>query len=270
MTDMVRRYCCPACGSSGVEPHWKIPYTQLASPVMVGGARVRSIPLLDPSAPVFEFSRCASCGSIFRDPFSASDKASQAAETRFAKKLIEREEWAGYVANYTRFVAPFLLPQASVLLEACCGAGQMLLVAAEARQWDALVGVDICEPSVAALREEGRRRGLKLRTKVCDLDQAGCLEDQALGLPADFAILAEALEHVEFPKTVLENIWGAMRGKGRLYLTAQSPEGRLPVRPEEPILFSRAAMDGLAEWLKAKVILSTLDAGRWKEVWEKP
>ena len=112
----------------------------------------------------------------------------------------------------------------------------------------------------------------KITAHQKDATVPGGLDDLNLAGRVDFIILSEVFEHLSEPRAAMANLVPLLRSGGRMFFTAQCTEGRLPVRPEEPIYATRGGMEKLlsdvatgltvVEWKEA--------AGRWKIVLERP
>jgi SAM-dependent methyltransferase len=230
---------CPVCKSEDIGLLWQLPQTNLPETAylfygdparrerMRGGAYLKALPTLRTPQTIYRYDICGECGSAFRNPTS-DDQAIYRRDQSKVKSF--RERGIDAFRNRTAEIAKLLPRQASVLVDAACGAGQSLAVLRETHPHLRLVGLEISEPAVAFMKSMG------LESYLADLD----LDDlDAMVAPgtADFIIFSESFEHVRGPIDVLKKLVRMLRPGGRLYYSAQfyGPETQLQLRVAEPI-----------------------------------
>ena len=261
---------CPICASSNVEKLWTIPFSKIAPPVKINGAMTSMAPILDVDSTVYCYSSCGSCQSIFLDPYDgtarAAYKTSRFHATEAAKHDTARLQ--GYQNQYDNWIKPHLpsIPKVR-MLDAGCGAGEYLLCALHDRPtgFAGLMGVELSKHSVETVNSTSPNRVL-LSAQQLDLDEPGSLAHLAA---FDFIVLSEVFEHLEFPRVALANLARVLATGGKMFFTAQCPGGNLPIRPAEPIYTSEVGLHRLMQELGLTVLISKMEAGRWKTVVQK-
>jgi 2-polyprenyl-3-methyl-5-hydroxy-6-metoxy-1,4-benzoquinol methylase len=183
-------------------------------PILSVGEPMRPCPacLSDSSRPAgeansFELCRCASCRTLFTARLPRDGEAKEYEEYYHEENLtvppfVERrlEEIVSTFDDYRKL---------NTWLDVGCGAGA-LMRAAGTRGWE-VVGTEVSESSVTALRKQG------LEVHLGEL--------QALDLPAfDVVSLVEVVEHVPAPRELVADAARLLRPGGALYIT--TPHGR--------------------------------------------
>ncbi len=262
-TGRIVRDRCPVCDSADIGSEWRIPFATIP-PTVVGSGTTTVWASLDPAAEVVEFARCSTCRSVFRSPYPSA-KAGYAQSTYHVDLAGDEGRRKQYASQYARHISPCFQPTYRRFLEAGCGSGQYLFAAADdaGRRWNRLVGVDLSQPSVAFIREKSAG---KIEAHAIDIDLPGALDGIAKPCEFDFIALSEVFEHLDSPRQAMRNLLGVLRSGGRLFFTAQSCDGKLPIRPGEPILASRDGLAMLLQWLGVEVVRYVVESGRFKVV----
>jgi hypothetical protein len=119
-----------------------------------------------------------------------------------------------------------------------------------------VAGVELEEPSVDYINSLGYGQAY-----ARNLDSINALKD--LGR-FDCIVLSEVFEHIEHPRHAFYNMVNALNTSGVLWFTAQATEGKLPIRPEEPIYTSYQGMIQLLSSNGMSTDRILLESGRWK------
>lgn len=269
------RTSCPICLSTDINPLWRVPLSPMKE-IEINGAFTGMFPILDLESTIYWYSVCCTCESIFLSPYDSSTRRSYRTSEFHSSKFEDKERWAGYQRQYDAHIKPALagLQAGSPLrlLDAGCGAGQYLFcaLADTSFKFSALVGMELSKPAIDKINLEADTRGLTsiISGYQVDLDAGHELLD--LELPAfDFIVLSEVFEHLEAPFTAMKEMAAALVRGGRIFYTAQCPEGKLPIRPAEPIYMSAKGQVLLLERVGLRALSVKLEAGRWKTVAEK-
>ena len=257
--DVVRKEC-PVCLSTDIENVWKIPMTTINKDekLVISGARFHRVPFLN-SETIYCFDMCNACFSIFLNPY-LSGYWDDREVNYHVEKAKERREWAGYQAR-VKAIIPHIQSFGTVV-DLACGGGQMLTILREdyrRKQWKRMVGIEINKTSVSYIKSIG------FEGYVADV----CKETPIKAGEADCVIFSEAMEHVQYPYLVIQEISRVLKVGGICYLTSQALEANLPVRPEEPIYMRREGVDVLLGTFDLRILEAKLDAGRWKVIAQK-
>jgi ubiquinone/menaquinone biosynthesis C-methylase UbiE len=261
----VRIHRCPICSSKQVNPLWAIPLSRIQPAVVVTGANTELWPILDLKSHVYCYDGCEACGSIYRNPADGGSKEGYRTTTRYDGLLDDTTRLRGHRAQYDAWIRPYIPHEEDLsIIDACCGAGEYLTFALSEHPKAKLVGIELAERPMAELH---RRYSGRITTHVQDVDEPQALVKHVDAGSFDFAIWSESFEHVADPPMALQNITAVLkRGTGRLFMTAQSTEGKLPIRPEEPIYTSAEALKQLFTRAGLQVDKLVLEAGRWKAI----
>ena len=260
------RKACPVCEDAAFETVWRIPFTRVSPAVVVNGASTDMLPILDANGVVYQYARCRSCGSLFLHPYRGDDVNDYRNSTHHVKRNDDPAVWKGYENQYRQWIAPHVRESDRILFDGGCGTGQYLLLASKDKRWDRLIGTELSGPSIAHVN--GLSPGL-IEGHQLDLHSTEGLGRVVAAGGADMVVFSEVFEHVEHPRVVMSNLCGLLRPGGRIFFTAQATEGRLPVRPGEPIYTSREGLTRMLGWLRLNPLISQEEAGRWKVVAEK-
>lgn len=260
---------CPICTGPLGPSDWRIPFTRLAEPFVAAGGTVHALPLLDPDAPVYEWSTCTVCGSISLNPYDASQKEEYRQSDYPVRRARDEKAAANYAARFKAWIAPQLRASDRVFVEAACGHGPYMALARAARPaggWARLVGLELSRPAVEHLR---RTAPPTIEAYEVDLDETGALRSILADASADVVVFSEAFEHVERPRAALHGLASVLRPGGRLLFTAQATGGGLPIRPGEPIYTSRAGLCRVIDEAGLRALAIEVSSGRWKIVAER-
>lgn len=262
------RAACPVCDATSPAPTWLIPFTKLPEPIVVAGGRAHELPLLDEDATVYAWSRCVVCRSIFLNPFDRAQKDAYRQSDYPVRRAKDESTGPIYQRRFLSWIAPWLRDSDRVFVEAACGHAPYSAYALNTRprQWSRLVGLELSRPAVAWLRE---KRPAPIEAHEVDVDADGAVAAAVADASADVVVFSEAFEHVERPAAAVGALARALRPGGRLLFTAQATEGRLPVRPGEPVYTSRAGLDLVIARAALRSLKTELSAGRWKVVAER-
>lgn len=248
-----KRDTCPICTSTTLTNIWKIPLTTLSQKIIVNDASLNKIPLLN-SKIIYSFSKCEDCGSVLLDPY-ASSYWDDRSDTHHADKARKRELWGSYTERV--LACTKYLIKKETIADVACGGGQCLTVAKELNLgFKNYIGVDIRSDSANYVTSIGF---IGITGNVC----------KTLDFNADFIIFAEAFEHVQDQNVAICNISKALNKDGILYLTAQSLEANLPVRPEESVYVNKEALTALLNRYGLEILEAKLLSGRWKVIAKK-
>jgi SAM-dependent methyltransferase len=244
---------CPVCESSEIASLWRLPQSLLEGETFLH-APGRShhntyldfLPLLRVPQEIFGFDLCAICHSIFLNPKSddqARYKRDVSKVASFKKEGVKpffsgASTCEGHFPSNCRFV-----------VDAACGAGQVLAILRERHPDLRLFGMELSEPSVEWINTLG------IPAAAVDLDFDDF--DKFVGPgEVDFIVFIEAFEHVRRPMRVLRKLYRMLRPGGRMHFTAQyfGPENNLQIRVGEPIYIDRHGLDWVVAQLGARVI----------------
>jgi len=273
---------CPICGETlqrsaetGVpfKQHWRIPFSPIET-VTVAGGYFNMLPMLKSDAVVYGFSICPKCESIFINPFDDGQTATYTRAVYPVERITDPDKMAGHRAQYDKHLRGHLVGRAGIrVFDAGCGIGQYLFFAAEDPGVDGAeyIGFELSQPAVDAINEAADKRQLSLlwakQYNLCLLGEDAEMQ-RKLGL-FNFIIMSETFEHLDHPADVMKALAQMLAPGGRIFYTAQAPEGGMAVRPAEPIYMSRIGQELLIEQTGLKLISTVLEAGRWKTVLEK-
>lgn len=249
---------CPVCQSRKTAPLWHLPQawldtaTQLHAPgAKHHGTSVGSLPLLRVPQEIYKFDICADCHSIFGNPrqddhLHYATDASQVEAFRDAGTDAYRDTAAFYEARFPQ--------DASLVVEAACGSGQILALLRHRRPELQLLGLELSSPSVEWIKSLG------IDARVADLDFDD-LDRHVRPGSAGVVILNEAFEHVRRPLVVLQKLVRMLRPGGRLCFSAQfyGPDASLPIRANEPIYIDRSGLDWITQRLDTVTIEVIVD-----------
>jgi SAM-dependent methyltransferase len=234
---------CPVCLGTDHLPIWQLPQTKLTARTFLSspGAAydntyISSLPMLTTPQDIYVFHFCQQCEAIFLNP-KKDDQAKYENDSSKIRAYRERglEPWQNAATNYMK-AAP---SGTRTVVDAACGAGQLLSVVKAKEPSLRVIGLELSRPAVSFMRDE-----LGLESYVADLDN----EDlDALIAPgsADYIIFNEAYEHVRTPTIVLKRLLRLLRPGGRIRFSAQAygPEFALQIRVGEPIFVSAKTVD---------------------------
>ena len=263
----VTRESCPVCSSTAIiRNYWVIPFSRVEV-TRVSGARMDQVPILSDDATIYIWALCLGCNSAFLDPHEDEREGYRGRKTHAAKIVDGIPIMEGGYLGRWKHISSFVKPEYCCLMDAACGAGQYLWRARDETEhtWKHAWGMEIAEPSVAEINKHASK---KMWAKTGDLDAEGAdlLGDDPR---PDMIIFSEAFEHVEHPRVAMLNLTEILAPGGRMYLTAQSPTGDLPIRPGEPIYTTEKGLKGLLEELSLTIVDWSLSSGRWTAVVEK-
>jgi SAM-dependent methyltransferase len=279
MFGTIKLQVCPVCGSSDIGLIWQLPQTRFdthaylsfasadgtsaaANAAKGKGSYISALPTLKTPQLIYRYDICGKCGSIFRNP----TKDDQAVYRRDTSKVENfRKNGAERFRERTNYIARFVSPNAKVILDAACGAGQSLKLLKETFPNSRLVGLEISEPAVAFIKSE-----LKIESYVNDLD-ADDLDPIVAPGSADFVIFSESFEHVRHPIDVLKKLVRALRPGGRLFYSAQfyGVETTLQIRVNEPIFINTDLRARIPEMIGCRMFEGKLRGDKIQDVLEK-
>jgi len=220
---------------------------------------------LDDGAKIYAWSRCDGCGSLFLNPYSDARDNYRRSTYHAGKFTDGRPTYEGGFIGRWAHMQKFMPESPVGLLDAACGAGQYLSMAADSGLFSGpILGMEISEMSVAAINMNAKAGAGFVKAEAWDLDAA-----PIVGRVFDFIIFSEAFEHVQEPRAVIKSLAGALSPRGRIYFTAQSPHGGLPIRPGEPIYTTENGLRELLDHLSLRVVHFELSSGRWTVVAER-
>jgi len=244
---------CPVCASPDIGRLWQLPQTRLSKTAHIDspGSDIDRLyldylPTLKVPQDIFCYDICARCESIFRNP-KDDDHTNYARDTSKVERFRSHgaSEFLGAAKTYQNYFPK----DTRTVVDAACGAGQVLSLLKELRQPLKLIGMEMSEPSVAFIASE-----LGIDAHLVDLDHDD-LDSLVAPGSADFVIFQEAFEHVRDPIGVLRKLLRMLRSGGRLHFTAQryGEDNELQIRVGEPIFINDQALKYIVEQLDAKV-----------------
>lgn len=245
---------CPVCAGTDFATIWQLPQTRLRNATYLSsrGASYHKtyldyLPMLITPQEIFAFDLCGDCEAIFLNP-KADDHAAYGEDG--SKVLHYRKHglkpWRNAAAAYLRH-----LPDGTrTVLDAACGAGQMLAMFRSRHASFKLIGLELSRPSVEFMRRE-----LGLESHVADLDRDE-LDTVVPPGSVDYVVFNEGYEHVRAPTVVLTKLLRMLRPGGRLRFSAQAygPQFGLQIRVGEPIFISARTLDWTLERTGAQLI----------------
>jgi 2-polyprenyl-3-methyl-5-hydroxy-6-metoxy-1,4-benzoquinol methylase len=256
---------CPVCRSIDIVPLWRMPMTDLETPLNVFGGYFNQIPTLRVPAKIFCFDFCEECESIFLNPVPNQHKDGYRTTDHYIHKMRSAAEWSDYEEVYGSF-ARWIPKDATVMVDAACGIGQYLHLARTraGHRWQRLIGLELAEKYVEHMRVEG------FEAYVFDIDT----DDIGKIVPpdsVDFISFCEAFEHVDRPLDALRKLLTMLRPGGRLFFTAQryGSDVQAAVRPGEPIYIGEKMIDEIPRRLGCRIVDMTTSSMRYYVVLEK-
>ena len=245
---------CPVCASTDHPTIWQLPQqhlereTYLSSPGSpYHNTYISDLPMLTTPQAIFIFDMCQNCEAIFLNPKYDDQAAYEKDESKVrAYRQHGLDSWRAAADDYWRHA-----PEGTrTVVDAACGAGQMLAVYREGRPELKLVGLEISRPSVAWMREE-----LGLDGHLADLDRDD-LDPIVPPGSVDYVIMNESYEHVRTPTVTIAKLVRMLRPGGRIRFSAQSygPEYELQIRVSEPIYISERTLEYTAAATGTKLI----------------
>lgn len=244
---------CPICGGAEIARLWQLPQTRMSGPTYLNspgtpyhGFYLDYLPMLNIPQEIFAFDICRFCHSIFRNP-KDDDQDGYRTDTSKVESF-KKDGTKPFIGAATLCQKKF--PRnTKVVLDAACGAGQVLALLKERQPELKLLGLELSQPSVDYMRS------LHLDAWTADLDTDD-LDAVIAPESVDFILFYEAFEHVRAPLTVLRKLLRMLRRGGRLHFTAQyyGPESSLQLRVGEPIYIDRHGLDWVVSQLDADMI----------------
>jgi SAM-dependent methyltransferase len=245
--------CCPVCGSTEIGRLWQLPQTRLGGATYLNSPGspfhdfyLDYLPLLKVPQQIFVFDMCRDCHSVFRNP-KDDDQTSYRND---ASKVADfKAHGTASFKGVTELCIKKFPRGTRVVVDAGCGAGQVLALLRERHPDLKLFGLDLSQPSVDYIRT----LGIDAAAADLDLDD---LDPLVLPGSVDFIVFYEAFEHVRQPLTVLKKLIRMLRSGGRLHFTAQyyGPASDLQIRVGEPIYIDRHGLDWIISQLDAKLV----------------
>lgn len=250
--------CCPVCEGQEIGRLWQLPQSHLGASTHLkspgspfDGYYLDYLPLLKVPQQIFVFDICRFCHSAFRNPKDDDQAIYRRDSSKVAAFKAQGTAPFSSIADRCRKDFP---RHTKVVVDAACGAGQVLALLRDQCPDVRLVGLELSEPSVRYMASLG------LEAALVDLD----FDDlDAVFVPGavDFVVFYEAFEHVRRPVTVLKKLLRLLRKGGRLHFTAQyyGPESSLQVRVGEPIYLDRHGLDWIVSVLDVRVHALSID-----------
>jgi len=234
---------CPVCFGSDHPTVWLLPQKSLGAGTFLSSpgrpfhnTYLAYLPMLTTPQEIYAFDMCQECQAIFLNP-KHDDHASYARDASKVRAFREYgiDPWRSATDNYMKD-APF---ETKTVLDAACGAGQMLAVLRDRNPDLRLIGLELSRPSVEFISGE-----LGIEAHIADLDNDD-MDRFVLPGTVDFVIFNESYEHVRNPTTTLRRLVRTLRPGGRIRFSAQAygPEFDLQIRVGEPIFISAATLD---------------------------
>ncbi len=244
---------CPVCESSRIGRIWQLPQTRLGAPTFLNSPGspyheyyLDYLPMLTVPQQIFIFDICADCHSIFRNP-KDDDQAGYRNDT--SKVASFKAEGTDQFKGVAALCERHFPRDTKVVVDAACGAGQVLDIFRGRHPELKLMGLELSQPSVDFMRS----RGFDAATADLDLDD---LDPVVAPGSVDFIVFYEAFEHVRSPVVVLKKLVRMLRPGGRLHFSAQyyGPKSSLQVRVGEPIYIDRHGLDWVVSQLDASLV----------------
>lgn len=230
----VRLDACPVCDCKDIGELWRLPQNRLSTTAYIDApgspmnrTYLQFLPTLETPQNIFKFDICDKCESIFLNPKSDDQEIYARDES---KVLSFRTKGAAPFKRHAESYLKAMKPDAQVVVDAACGAGQALYLMREARPDLHLIGLELSKPSVEFMNSE-----LGIEAYTTDLDHED-LDPYVAPESVDFIILQEAFEHVRQPLTVMKKLVRMLKPGGRMHFTAQFyGSNPLQIRVGEPI-----------------------------------
>lgn len=241
---------CPICGSGDIGRLWQLPQTRLAAPTYLNspGAPFHDfyldyLPLLQVPQQVFIFDICRFCHAIFRNP-KDDDQSSYRHDTSKVESF--KQQGTTPFTGMAKLCERHFPHRTRVVVDAACGAGQILAILQERHPELKVIGLELSQPSVDFMRG----RGIEAAAVDLDFDDLDAIVPPG---SVDFIVFYEAFEHVRQPLTVLRKLMRMLRPGGRLHFSAQcyGPDSQLQIRVGEPIYIDRHGLDWIVAQLDA-------------------
>ena len=244
---------CPICGSVKIGRLWQLPQTRLtheahlASPGAANdGLYINYLPMLNVPQDIYCYDACGDCEALFRNPKDDDQAIYARDESKVASfRASGVKEFEGSAVFYRKRFPP----GTKRVVDAACGAGQVLAILKRDMPLLELAGLELSRPAVDFMNRE-----LGIRAHAVDLD----MDDLSAHIPdgwADFIIFQEAFEHVRAPVLVTQKLMRMLRKGGRLHFTAQryGADNELQIRVEEPIFINETTLDYVVRATGAKL-----------------
>lgn len=249
---------CPVCDGAEIGRLWQLPQSHLGAPTHLNspgspfdGYYLDHLPLLKVPQQVFVFDICRFCHSVFRNPKDDDQAVYRQDGSKVASfKAQGTAPFTGIVDRCRKYFPR----HTKVVVDAACGAGQVLALLRDQVPDLRLIGLELSEPSVRYMVSLG------LEAALVDLDVDDLDTVLAPGT-VDFVVFYEAFEHVRRPVMVLKKLLRLLRSGGRLHFSAQyyGPESSLQVRVGEPIYLDRHGLDWIVSVLDVRVHALSID-----------
>ncbi len=244
---------CPVCDSTEIGELWRLPQNRLSHVTHLNapgsplhGLYLDYLPTLKSPQEIFKFDICSHCESIFLNP-KFDDQAHYAHDTSKVESFRKKGpgEQRGAADSFMRMFPD----DTTVVVDAACGAGQLLHLIKIDRPDIRAVGLELSKPSVAFMNGE-----LGIEAHLTDLDRDDLDSVVAPG-SVDFIVLQEAFEHVRAPLVVMRKLVRMLRPGGRMHFTAQHyGDNELQIRVGEPIYINDAGLDFVIKALGVELI----------------
>jgi SAM-dependent methyltransferase len=241
---------CPVCDSGDIGRLWQLPQTRLGAATYLNSPGspfhdfyLDYLPLLKVPQSIFVFDMCRCCHAIFRNP-KDDDQTSYRNDTSKVESF--KKQGTAPFLGISKTCEKHFPRKTQVVVDAACGAGQVLSVLRQRHPELKLIGLELSQPSVDFIRS----CGIEAATADLDYDELDLMVPPG---SADFVVFYEAFEHVRRPLTVLHKLVRMLRPGGRLHFTAQyyGPESELQIRVGEPIYIDRHGLDWIVAQLDA-------------------
>ncbi len=249
---------CPVCDSQEIGRLWQLPQSHLGAKTYLNSPGspfhdfyLDYLPLLKVPQQVFVFDICRFCHSIFRNP-KDDDQTSYRNDSSKVDSF--KTQGTAPFAGMAKRCEKAFPKNTKMVVDAACGAGQVLAVLREQHPDLKTLGLELSQPSVDFIKSLG------IAASVVDLDLEDL--DPIIGPgEVDFVLFYEAFEHVRHPLVVLKKLVRLLRRGGRLHFSAQyyGPESSLQIRVGEPIYIDRHGLDWVVAQLDATIHNLTID-----------
>jgi len=259
---------CPVCGSTEIAELWRLPQNRLSGTTHLSAPGTKMdklylqyLPLLQTPQEIYRFDICGQCESIFLNP-KHDDQATYLNDTSKVRSFVKNgpDEFA----SWSRRFVDMLPKDTRLVIDAACGAGQVLWLMRELRPDLRYLGLELSEPSVRFMRDD-----LGLEAHQADLDRDD-LDGVVAPGTADFIVVQEAYEHVRSPIVLMKKMARMLRPGGRLWLTAQYwGDNELQIRVGEPIYINDVGFDYTLEQCGLKLVSLKKDI-KIRALLEKP